>query len=48
MAQTEGRKLDAGDTFPDITLYFADSTNSSLSAAAGSRWCLLLFYRGDW
>lgn len=48
MAQTGNRRLDAGDSFPDITLHFPDGTSSSLGAVAGGRWCVLLFYRGHW
>lgn len=48
MAQSLGNKLDTGDRFPDFELSLVSGGTQRLSALAGSGWCVILFYRGDW
>ena len=46
MAQAEGRKLDAGDTFPHMELAVAGGSTIALPDGFGAGWGVLLFYRG--
>jgi hypothetical protein len=48
MAQTETRKLDAGDPFPEFTLDVLDTGRIPAKAALGGSWSVLLLYRGHW
>jgi len=41
-------KLDAGATFPDMTLQFTDGSSRNLPTELDRPWTLVLFYRGHW
>lgn len=48
MAQSLTRKLDAGMPFPDFPVHVLDSPATTVKAALGGSWSVLLFYRGHW
>lgn len=48
MAQSEGGKLDAGDSFPELGLRFTTGENFLLPSALAGKWGILLLYRGHW
>ena len=48
MAQGATRKLDAGDPFPDFELGILGSRPTTVKAALGGSWSVLLLYRGYW
>ncbi len=45
MAQIEAQKLDAGSTFPTMTLNLVGGGSLSLPT---EQWTVFLIYRGDW
>lgn len=45
MAQTETKKLDAGDSFPAMSLTLASGDTLALPS---NDWSVVLFYRGLW
>lgn len=48
MAQTEVKKLDSRDLFPEMELKVIDSTSLMLPNKKGGTWSVLLIYRGLW
>ena len=48
MAQTLSKKLDAGDTFPDLALSLTDGKGIKVPAGTQGKWAVVLLYRGDW
>jgi hypothetical protein len=48
MAQSQGKKLDSGDMFPNIEFKLTDGNAISLPDTAGDEWVVLLIYRGGW
>lgn len=48
MAQIGTNRLDAGDSFPEITLQFADGSTGSFPEKATGLYSVLLVYRGVW
>ena len=48
MAQTEVKKLDSRDLFPEIELKLIDGTSLMLPEKEGGTWSVLLIYRGLW
>jgi peroxiredoxin len=41
-------KLNAGDVFPALTLNCVDGTTQDLPDSSGSKYTVILFYRGHW
>jgi len=48
MAQTEVKKLDSRDLFPEMELKVIDGTSLTLPEKEGGTWSVLLIYRGLW
>jgi peroxiredoxin len=48
MAQDQRVKLDSGDPFPDFDLDVVDGARTTLKAALGGGWSVVLLYRGHW
>lgn len=48
MAQTEAKKLDAGEPFPNIHLSLINGTSLDFPREAHDRWSVFLTYRGHW
>ncbi len=48
MAQTEGRKIDSGDLFPEMTFFIAGGDSLTLPGAVKGKWSMILVYRGRW
>lgn len=48
MAQTEVKKLDSRDLFPEIELKLIDGTSLMLPEKEGGTWSVFLIYRGLW
>ena len=42
------QKLDAGDSFPEMTLNLVDGGTLNLPADLKSQFSIVLFYRGHW
>lgn len=42
------QKLDAGDSFPEMTLNLVDGGTLQLPADLKSSYSIVLFYRGHW
>jgi peroxiredoxin len=41
-------KLNAGDSFPTMTLNLVDGGNLELPDGLDAKWKVILFYRGHW
>ena len=48
MAQTETKKLDAGDRFPTLSLNLLDGRVLTVPADLSADYTILLGYRGKW
>ena len=48
MAQIDIKRLDAGDSFPAITLHFADGASRAFPYKTADAHTVLLVYRGVW
>lgn len=48
MSRADGRILDTGYTFPDMTFDTTRGVTLRLPRDFGVRWNILLFYRGHW
>lgn len=48
MAQIDTKRLDAGDSFPEITLQFADGATRAFPQRTADAYTVLLVYRGVW
>lgn len=48
MSQTEVKKLDSRDLFPEMELKVIDGTSLMLPNKKGGTWSVLLIYRGLW
>lgn len=48
MAQTDTRKLDAGDQFPEMSLDLVDGSAISIPSGQSADYSVLLGYRGKW
>jgi peroxiredoxin len=48
MAQTEKKKLDSGDLFPQMELRLTDGSSMSIPDILKGSWTVLLVYRGGW
>jgi peroxiredoxin len=42
------KKLGIGDTFPDMTLNLVTGETIALPGGMGSKYSVVLFYRGHW
>ena len=48
MAQIDIKRLDAGDSFPEIALQFAGGASRAFPAKTADAYSVLLVYRGVW
>ncbi|MFT5195927.1 MAG: hypothetical protein ACI9EW_002412 [Cellvibrionaceae bacterium] len=48
MAQTDARKLDVGEMFPEMTIDLVDGSTMSLPSGLSADYTVLLGYRGKW
>jgi hypothetical protein len=48
MAQTESRKLDIGDPFPQTELNLVEGGSRLLPGENDERWRVFIVYRGHW
>ena len=48
MAQIDVKRLDAGDSFPEITLQFVDGASRVFPNKMSDAYSALLVYRGVW
>ena len=48
MAQTDTRKLDAGDQFPAMSLDLVDGSTISIPGGLSADYTVLLGFRGKW
>jgi peroxiredoxin len=48
MAQSLSKKLDAGETFPELALSLIDGKAIKVPGGMRGKWGVVLLYRGDW
>ncbi len=48
MAQSQSRKLDAGDFFPDFPIHLPGASPTTVKAVLSGKWSVVLIYRGHW
>ena len=48
MAQIATKKLDSGDTFPELKLNLVNGTSLTFPKEFIDVWSVLLIYRGSW